>query len=136
VRKPLWLLLGALASTACGSPSADLFSVQRSGLGEGARLALVVSDDGTVRCNDSAPVPLDAKRLLAARELSRQLARQAALGLELPAGRARDTTFRYRARLAEGHVAFADSSRGLPRSFADLAGFTRAVSRQVCKLRR
>jgi len=136
VRKKSWLLLAALASTACGSPSADLFSVQRSGVGEGARLTLVVSDDGTVRCNDSAPIALDAKRLLEARELSRQLAKQAALGLELPAGRADKTTFSYRAELADGRIAFADSSRGLPPTFNDLAGFTRAVSRQVCNLRR
>lgn len=136
MRRPLWLLLGAVASTACGSESADLFSVQRTGIGDGARLALVVSDDGTVRCNGSAPAALGAERLLEARELSRELARQAALGLELPAGRAGDTTFRYRADLAEGQIAFADSSSALPRSFTDLAGFTRAVSRQVCKLHR
>lgn len=129
-------LIGALASASCGSPSADLFTVQRTGVGEGARLALVVSDDGSVRCNDAAPVPLGADKLLEARELARQLAKQAALGLELPAGPPRDTTFRYRAELADGRIAFADSSRGLPRSFTDLAGFTRAVSRQVCKLRR
>ena len=132
-----WLgVLGAVAVTACGSPSADLFAVKRSGAGPGAAVAMVVSDDGTVRCNGAAPAALPAARLLDARDLARRLAKQAALGLELPPGPAADTTFRYRADLADGRIAFADSSRGLPRSFSDLAGFVRVVSRQVCKLRR
>jgi hypothetical protein len=121
---------------ACGSPSADLFSVARTGEGAGAKLALVVSDDGTVRCNRKDPVPLDAQRLLDARQLARDLSKQAALGLELEPGRAQDTTFRYVADLAEGRIAFADSSRNLPRSFLELAAFTRTVARGVCGLPR
>lgn len=136
MRKVVALALGTLVLTACGSPAADLFSVRRSGVGPGAKLALVVSDDGTVRCNGAARVPLGAKRLLQARELTRQLAKQAALGLEIPTGPPGETTFRYRAELADGHVAFADSSPGLPRSFTDLAGLTRTVSRKACGLRR
>ena len=130
------MLIGALGATACGSASADLFSVERTGAGAGARLNLVVSDDGRVRCNGAAPAALGAVRLLEARELSRRLASLAALGLELPAGAPGDTTFRYRAELPDGSIAFADSSRALPESFAELAGFTRAVSREVCKLPR
>jgi hypothetical protein len=129
-------LLVALGLAACGSPSADLFSVERTGEGEGARLGLVVSDDGTVRCNGGKPVPLGAERLLEARQLARDLEGQAALGLELPAGPASETTFRYRAELADGTIAFADSSRGMPPSYTRLAAFTRVVSRGPCKLRR
>lgn len=133
-RLALVALVPALA--ACGSPSADLFSVARTGEGAGAKLALVVSDDGTVRCNRQDPVPLDAQRLLDARQLARDLSKQAALGLELEPGRAQDTTFRYVADLAEGRIAFADSSRNLPRSFLELAAFTRTVARGVCGLPR
>jgi hypothetical protein len=121
---------------ACGSPSADLFSVARTGEGAGAKLRLIVSDDGTVRCNGKDPVPLDAQRLLDARQLARDLSDQAELGLELEPGRAQDTTFRYVADLAEGRIAFADSSGNLPRSFLELAAFTRATARGVCGLRR
>lgn len=126
----------ALGLTGCGSASADLFAVDREGLGRGAKLSLLVSDDGTVRCNGKAPVPLGAERLLAARELARDLGKQAALGLELPPGRKEDTTFTYRAELSEGTIAFADSSKGIPPTYTRLAAFTRQVSRQVCKLRR
>ena len=50
--------------------------------------------------------------------------------------RAADTTFRYRAELAEGTVAFADSSRAAPRTFVRLAAITRRISRDVCGLPR
>jgi hypothetical protein len=136
VRRLSFTLLVALMGSACGSEPADLFSVERSGAGAGARVRLVVSDAGTVRCNAADPVALGAERLLEARELARQLAEQATLGLELPPGPADATTFTYRAELADGQIAFADSSRALPQSFSDLAGFTRIVSRQVCKLPR
>jgi hypothetical protein len=120
----------------CGSPAADLFRVQRTGEGEGARLTLVVSDDGQVRCNDARAIPLGAERLLTARQLARDLSKQASLGLELPPGRRADTTFRYRAELAEGTVAWADSSRGTPATFTRLAAITRRIARDVCGLRR
>jgi len=126
----------ALLATACGSPSADLFSVARTGEGAGAKLSLVVSDDGTVRCDGKAPVPLGAQRLLDARELARDLGKQAALGLELEPGRAQDTTFRYVADLEAGRIAFADSSRGIPPTYQRLAAFSREVSKAVCRRRR
>lgn len=126
----------AVALAGCGSPAGDLFSVDRSGKGRGARLSLVVSDSGTVRCNRKKAIPLGAERLLDARQLARDLSKQAALGLELPAGPADKTTFKYRAELADGTIAWADSSRGIPPTFTKLAAFTRTVSRQVCKLAR
>lgn len=128
--------LAALALAGCGAASGDLFSVDRDGPGRGGKVSLLVSDDGTVRCNRSQPVALGAERLLDARQLARDLAKQAALGLELPPGRREDTTFTYRAELAEGTIAFADSSRGIPPTYTRLAAFTRQVSRQVCKLER
>lgn len=126
----------ALLASGCGSPSGDLFAVERSGEGAGARLSMVVADAGTVRCNKRKAVALPAPRLLEARELARGLSKQAALDLELPAGPKEKTTFRYRAELADGTVAWADSSRGVPPTFTRLAAFTRVVARQVCKLRR
>ena len=126
--------LAALA--ACGSPAADLFSLEREGKGAGARLTLVVSDAGTVRCNGAAPRPLPAEQLLQARELARDAAEQAELNLELPPGPARGTTFTYRAELAAGSVAWADSSRDLPPSLVGLAAFARTVAKGICELPR
>ncbi|HEX8105124.1 MAG TPA: hypothetical protein VF533_21070 [Solirubrobacteraceae bacterium] len=130
------LAAAALLLAGCGAPSGDLFAVERSGEGAGAKLSLVVSDGGSVRCNGRKAVALPARRLLEARELARSLEKQAALGLELPAGPREKTTFRYRAELADGTITWADSSRGVPPTFTRLAAFTRTVSRQVCNLAR
>ena len=136
MRRALALLAGALVAAGCGSPAGDLFRVDRSGSGEGAKVTLVVSDDGMVRCNGGAPKPVGAQRLLQARQLARDLSTQAALGLELEPGAAQDTTFRYRAELADGTISFADSSRGLPPTYTKLAAFTRIVARGPCGLGR
>lgn len=129
---PRAALAVALGLAACGSASADLFAVERAGEGAGARLSVVVSDDGTVRCDGRKPVPLGAQRLLDARQLARDLEKPAALGLELEPGRAQDTTFRYVADLEAGRIKFADSSRGIPPSFQRLAAFSRDVAKAVC----
>ena len=62
-------------------------------------------------CNGKAHT-LDAKRLLAARQLLRDLEPQAELHLELPPGRGSQLS--YRARMEAGTVAFSDTSRGQP----------------------
>lgn len=136
MRAALLMTMTCLALAACGSPSADLFTVERTGKGAGAKLSLVVSDDGTVRCDGEAPVPLGAQPLLDARELARDLEKQAALGLELEPGRDEDTTFAYVADLEAGRIAFADSSRGVPPTYQRLAAFTRQVSKAACERRR
>ena len=118
----------------CGAPSADLFEVVRSVADRNANVRLLVSDDGTVRCNRRKAVPLGAERLLSARELARDLETQAALGLELPRGRG--SILSYRARLEAGTISFSDRSRGLPASFNRLAAFTTDVAERVCKLER
>ena len=124
------LLALAVLAGGCGSPSADLFEVVRSGADRNANVRLLVSDDGTVRCNRGKPVPMGAERLLTARELETQ----AALGLELPKGR--DAILSYRARLEAGTIAFSDRSRGRPSSFNRLVAFTSDVAKRVCKLER
>jgi hypothetical protein len=118
----------------CGSASADLFEVVRTGASRSADVRLLVSDDGTVRCNRGKPVPMGAKRLLTARELTRDLEKQAALGLELPPGR--NPILSYRARLEAGTISFSDRSRGRPATFNRLVAFTNDVARRVCRLRR
>jgi hypothetical protein len=124
--------VGALAG--CGSPSADLFEVVRTGADRNANVRLLVSDDGTVRCNRRKPVPMGTDRLLTARQLARDLEKQAALDLQLP--RERGAILSYRARLEAGTIAFSDRSRGLPRSFGRLEAFTSDVAEQVCHIRR
>jgi hypothetical protein len=130
--------LAALAATAllvgCGAPSGDLFEVVRSGADKNANVRILVSDDGTVRCNRKKPVPMGTERLLTARQLERDLEKQAALGLELPRGRG--AILSYRARLEAGTIAFSDQSRGRPGAFNRLVAFTSDVATSVCKVRR
>ena len=118
----------------CGSPSADLFEVVRSGADKNANVRILVSDDGSVRCNKKKPVPMGAERLLTARELARDLEKQAALGLELPSEKG--SILAYRVRLEDGTIAFSDRSRGIPKSFSRLVAFTSGVAKDVCKITR
>jgi hypothetical protein len=123
------LALAALAVSGCGSPAADLFVVTRSGPDPAANLTMVVSDGGSVTCNGKEHA-LDADRLLRARQLARDLSKQAELGLELPPGP--NANLSYKVRLEAGTVAFSDTSRGNPRSFFQLAAFTKDVTERVC----
>jgi hypothetical protein len=125
--------IAALAAAAtlagCGTASPDLFEVRRSGDDRAANLTLVVNDGGHVACNGREH-PLDADRLLRARELARELAEPAELGIELPPGPRANLS--YRVRLEAGTVAFSDTSPGNPRAFLRVAAFTKDVAERVC----
>ncbi len=123
------LAAAALLVSGCGTESPDLFEVVRTGDDPAANVTMVVSDGGTVTCNGTEH-ELDADRLLRARELARQLAEQAELGIELPPGP--DANLSYRVRMEAGTVAFSDTSRGNPQSFFELAAFTKDVTERVC----
>jgi hypothetical protein len=123
------LALAALSLAGCGTASPDLFEVRRSGEDRNANLTLVVNDGGHVTCNGKEH-PLDADRLLTARELSRDLAEPAELGLELRPGPG--TNLSYRVRLEAGSVSFSDTSSGNPQAFLRLAAFTKDVAERVC----
>jgi hypothetical protein len=122
-------LVVALLFAGCGTASPDLFEVERSGEDRAANLTMVVNDGGRVTCNGREH-PLDADRLLRARELSRELSEPAELGLELPPGPG--TNLSYRVRLEAGSVAFSDTSPGNPRAFLRIAAFTKDVAERVC----
>jgi hypothetical protein len=128
VRRPT-LALAALLVAGCGTASPDLFEVRRSGEDRAANLTMVVNDGGRVTCNGREH-ELDADRLLRARELERELAEPAELGLELPPGPGANLS--YRVRMEAGTVAFSDTSRGNPAAFNRLAAFTKDVAERVC----
>ena len=126
-------LVVALVLAGCGSPPADLFSVERSGADPNANVEVVVSDGGSVTC-DGEQHELDADRLLTARQLVRDLAPQAELGIELPRGPG--TNLSYRVSMETGTVAFSDRSPGVPRTFQRVAAFTKDVTERVCGIER
>ena len=125
----LALVVALLLFAGCGTASPDLFEVKRSGEDRAANLTMVVNDGGEVTCNGREH-PLDADRLLRARELSRELADPAELGIELPPGPG--TNLSYVVRMEAGSVAFSDTSRGNPPEFQRLAAFTKDVAERVC----
>jgi hypothetical protein len=124
----------ALLVTGCGTASPDLFEVQRSGRDKDANVKLVVSDAGKARCNDGRQLDIGAERLLTARQLARDLEKQAALAIELPPGK--DATLTYRVRMEAGEVAFSDRSRGRPETFDRMVAFASDVIENVCKIER
>jgi hypothetical protein len=123
------LALAALLVAGCGTASPDLFEVRRSGEDRAANLTMVVNDGGQVTCNGREH-ELDADRLLRARELSRELAEPAELGVELPPGPGANLS--YRVRMEAGTIAFSDTSRSNPPAFNRLAAFTKDVAERVC----
>jgi hypothetical protein len=129
----LALAAAVVLMSGCGSPPADLFSVERSGADRNANVQVVVSDGGSVTC-DGVEHALDADRLLEARRLVRDLEPQAELGIELP--RAPGTNLSYRVSTEAGSIAFSDRSPGVPRTFQRVAAFTKDVTERVCGLER
>jgi hypothetical protein len=129
----LGAVLLTLVLAGCGTPPPDLFEVTRSGADRNANVTIVVNDGGTVSC-DGKSHPLDAKDLLRARQLVRDLAPQAQLHLALPPGPG--TQLSYKARMEAGNVSFSDTSRGNPQSFLQLAAFTKDVTEDICGIER
>lgn len=128
------VILAAVVLAGCGSPSADLFEVKRTGRDTNANVTLLVSDGGTVNCNGGKALPIDADRLLDARELARDLEPQAALGLQLEAQDS--STLRYVVRTGAGTLEFSDTSAGRTKQMNRVVAFTTAITEQVCKLER
>ena len=122
-------VLVALAGAACGTPSPDLFVVERSGELPGAELRLVVGDGGTVRC-DGTERPLTDERLLDARTLAEEL--QPVLDRRPVLPRRRGALLRYRVLGEAGEARFWDTSVTREPVLGRLVQFTRAVAREAC----
>src|SRR5215212_9270627 len=123
-------LPAVLVLAGCGTPSADLFAVERTGSIPGAKLDLIVGDGGDVQCDGRPGSRLTEQQLLDARELQRDLADQAERGLRL--SRAPNSVLQYRVHGEDGTVTFADNSRGKPPVLDRLVFFVRQVAQQRC----
>lgn len=140
IARPLALLAapvlacGGVAMTGCGSAAADLFAVTRTpeaggGASSVGPLTLVVSDDGSVKCNGRRR-ELPGSLLLDARQLQRDLAAAATQGEVLGPGPR--PVYAYSVQTPSGTVRFADDSPHQPNSFQRVAFFTLEVDQQVC----
>jgi hypothetical protein len=126
------VVAGVALAAGCGTPSADLFEVQRSGSVPGARLKLLVTDGGRVRCNDGRERDMGSDRLLDAREIARELRREAEDGVTLRPGP--NSVYSYRVRLEDGIVRFSDTSPGITPEMRKVQALTRSLARGVCGL--
>jgi hypothetical protein len=125
---------GALATIAgCGTPSPDLFVVQRDGTVPGARLYVLVSDT-TVRCNHGEARPLTSAQTIEARDITDDLLLVQSGKVEVPKAPPAQI-FRFEIRDEQGVLRFADTAQRppvLPRT----ARFVRRLAIDVCKLAR
>jgi hypothetical protein len=136
MRRALVPLLGALLVAGCagGTPSADLFAVERTGRIPGGELRMVVSDGGGVTCNGRPGSRMTDQQLLDARDIARDLETPAKDGLRLrPAGQ---SILQYRVHTGDGTLSFADDSRGKPAVLDRLAFFVRRLAKERCGLKR
>ena len=126
-------LLAVPTLSACGTPSHDLFIVERAGSIPGAKLRLHVRDDGDVECNGTTK-EMPSKMLIDARVLARDLVESAKDRVELTP---RDgSTLRYSFRVEDGVTRFADNSRGQTPVFYRAALLVRRIAQGPCGLPR
>jgi hypothetical protein len=125
--------VAAALLTACGTPSPDLFVVERDGAVPGAKLHMLVSDT-TVRCNHGDPLALTSKQTIEARVLTDDLLAvqngEVAYPKPPPA-----QIFHFTIRDQQGVLRFPDTAQRpdvLPRT----ARFVRRVAIDTCKLTR
>ena len=130
------LAAAAVATIAgCGGIEApDLFVVERSGPGSGpgARLTLLVNEQGGLRCNGGRELTLSEPQIVQARAIQEELKTPAGEHTSLPARAG--SVFGYYLRDENGSVSFADNSAGQPKVFRNLALFVLQVAQQNCKL--
>ena len=130
--------LGVLAamtlavSCAGGIAAPDLFIVQRTGSGPGARLTLLVNEEGGVHCNGGPTLKLSDPQLVQARAIQEELHEQASEHLSLPPGRG--SVLSYYVRDENGTVRFSDNSPKQPKVLRAMALFVLQVAQQLCHL--
>lgn len=140
---PLGVLLGSAAVVAllvvgCGGITApDLFIVQRSGSGSGAKLTLVVNEEGGVTCNGASSaagrkLKLSDPQLVEARAIQEDLMEPSSKHTSLSPGV--KSVLSYRVRDEHGSVSFSDDSAGQPAVFRRMALFVLRTSQEVCGL--
>jgi len=126
-------LAAALLLGGCGGIKApDLFLVQRTGTVPGARLTLLVNEEGGVRCNGGRTLKLGDAQLVEARGIQEDLRDPASKHISLPPGPR--SVFSYRAREESGSVSFSDDSSRQPAVFRRLALFVLRTAQRVCHL--
>jgi hypothetical protein len=128
----------ALAAGGCGLSvtSPDLFVLTRTlaarGGGSSGSLVMLVSDDGTIRCNSGPRKLMPDQLLLEARDLANNLDQDAKARLQLPGGS--NSVYAYQVRIKDGTISFADTAAAKHPELARLEQFTLEAARGPCGL--
>ena len=125
--------VAAVAAAGCGTPSPDLFVVQRDGTVPAAKLHMLVSDT-TVRCNHGKPLPLTSEQTIEARDITDDLllVQSGAVAYPKPPPA---QIFHFTIRDQEGVLRFPDTAQR-PQILPRTARFVRRVAIDTCKLAR
>ncbi len=129
------LVAAGIVAGCGGIVSPDLFVVYRTGSAPGARLTLLVTEEGVVRCNAIRVHPekrLSDPQIIEARTIQEELQTPSSNHESLSARPG--SVLSYYVRDAEGSVRFSDNSAGQQTVLHKLALFVLTVGQQVCGL--
>ncbi len=126
------LALATLAAGCGGLKAPDLFIVERYGAAPGARLTLLVDEQGGVHCNGGPTLNLSDPQLIEARAIQEDLHGPASAHLSLPARPG--SVLSYEVRDESGTVRFSDNSSGAPAVLRRLELFVLQTAQRVCHL--
>lgn len=127
------VLVSAALIAGCGGVlSPDLFVVYRSGSTPGAKLTMLVNEEGVVHCNAGPPHHLSDPQIIEARVIQENLKDPASRHESFPA--AKGSVLSYYVRDQDGTVNFADNASIQPAVTRKLAAFVLSVAQGVCGL--
>jgi hypothetical protein len=123
----------ALFGAGCGGVlSPDLFVVDRTGSTPGAKLTLLVNEEGVVHCNGGPPHHLSDPQIIEARVIQEDLKDSASRRESFPG--VKGSVLSYYVRDQDGAVDFADNAPTQPAVTRKLAAFVLSVAQGVCGL--
>jgi len=121
------------AASGCGTPSPDLFMMQRTGTVPGAELKLLISDQ-TARCNDGPAKDLTSEQILEARDIRRDLIDVQEGLVDVPKPPPAQI-FTFAVTTEHGRLRYSDTTQRPP-ILPRLSRFTRRVAIDTCGLPR
>jgi hypothetical protein len=121
----------AVAAGGCGGSAGDLIAIEVSGGFEGARRALVVTEDGRGRCDGSELRPIESQTLIDAREVQRDVSDLAGEGARFDGPRTDRRLYAVRTR--DGTVRWVEGAPGLPKALPEAAQLALRLERELCR---
>jgi hypothetical protein len=110
--------------------AADLFIVYRSGSVPGAKLTLLVNEEGVIHCDGGPARPIGDAQLVQARGIQEELKGPASAHLSLPPKPG--SVLNYYVRDQDGTVRFSDNSVEKPKVLRELQALVLQLAQGVC----